>query len=373
MDGRGRRIAFVGSQGFADFYGIGGMQSYVRRLSLELAGRGHCVEYLVHGARAHEVSPVPGLRVRYFRSLTEVLAELSSGDYSDIIRVWLERWDRLEFLRYVLSPKGGSRPHHYMWFVMPDSQGKRLLGLLEGFPASRGGRLFCVSARQWRAARRWTRKASLLMPPIPQEFFLRPEDKPLRWPLRVAFLGVLHPDKGIREIVELFTALEDEPRFQCSIHATHDPGSGVQRALHDWLLRQPRIRYVPMERRHWSGDLEREVRTTLAETDVFLQPLQSLQNTVDTPLLVLEAMASLCLVLTTPLGSISELCASGEFVIPHAGFAERAATALKTMSESRLREERTRIHRRNQELAFSQAEVADAFLAAIGDGKTRER
>ncbi len=374
MSESGRRIAFAGSRGFADFYGVGGMQSYIRRLGLELARRGHRVDYLVHAAhQEQDIRPVPGIRVRYFSAVADGLAELSTGGYSDVIRVWMARWDRLEFVRHVLGREAASRRNHYVWFVLPDPPGKRLLGMFEGLATSRGGRLFCVSARQWRAAKRWTRKASLLLPPVPEAFFLRPSEKPLAWPLRVTFLGVLHPDKGIKEVVELFGVLRDDPRFDCSIYATHDPRASVEAALHAWLFHHKNIRYVPMEQRKWSVELEQEVQAVLAQTDVFVQPLQSLQNTVDTPLLVLEAMASLCAVLTTPLGSIPEVYGESPFLISPSGLVGRAATLLKGLNETALLAERTRIHGRNQALGFSQAAVVDALLAAIEEVRVVER
>lgn len=367
-----RRIAFAGSRRFADFYGVGGMQSYIRRLGLELARRGHTVDYLVHEAGQGRVcAPAQGLRVKYFRSVSEALAELSSGGYSDVVRVWLARWDRVEFVRYIWSSRAQSQRNHYVWFALPDSPGKRCVGLMEGLATSRGGRLFCVSARQWRVARRWTRKASLLLPPVPEAFFIPPEDKPIRWPLRVTFLGVLHPDKGIKEVVELFELLRDDPRFDCSMYAVHDPGDSVQTALHRWLLHHENIRYVAMEHHEWSAELERQVQAILARTDVFVQPYLSLQNTVDTPLLVLEAMASLCAVLTTPIESLPELYEESQFMIPPSGFVQRAATLLKGLDETTLWAERTRIHGRIRDLRFSQSDIVDAFLAVTADGHGR--
>jgi glycosyltransferase involved in cell wall biosynthesis len=346
------------------------MQSYVRRLGLELARRGHPVDFLIHEAgRREDVQPSPGIRLRYFVSLADSLAELSSGSYSDIVRVWFASTDRLAFLRHLWSPGARPRPHHYVWFVVSDSPAKRLLGMLEGLATSRGGQFFCVSPRQWRSARRWTRKASLLLPPVPEVFFLRPDQKPVRWPLRITFLGVLHPDKGVHEVIRLFEALRGDPRFECSLYATHDPTDRAQVALHERFLEHEGLHYRPMEPRPWSPSMETEVQAVLAETDVFVQPFQSLQNTVDTPLLVLEAMASLCVVLTTPIQSIPELYGNRRFLFPYGQFVERAIEVIQGLDETALSEERARIHLRNQELGFAAADVADRFLAAARDGK----
>jgi glycosyltransferase involved in cell wall biosynthesis len=341
------------------------MQSFIRRLGLELARRGHAVDYLVHEAgQRREVTPASGMRVLYFPSLVDSLAALSAGSYSDVVRVWFASTDRLTFLRHVLSRDGGSPRNHYLWFCVSDSRAKRLFGMMEAMAVSRRGHFFCVSPRQWRMARRWTSRASLLLPPVPESFFLSPDQKPLEERLRVTFLGVLHPDKGVHDVVRLFAALQGDPRFDCSLYATHDPGDREQVALHQQLLQHRGIRYVPMQPSPWSDALETHVRSILAESDVFVQPFHSLQNTVDTPLLVLEAMASLCLVLTTPIQSIPELYANRDFLLSASGFVEGAIGLLKRLTDADLLQERARIHRRNQELGFSQPEVADRFLAA---------
>jgi hypothetical protein len=357
-----RRIAFVGSRGFADFYGIGGMQSYIRRLGRELAARGHQVDYLVHEAGVpREVTPFPGVRIRYVPSLQESLAILSSGNYSDVVRVWFAGADRFGYLRHVMGAAPGR--HHYLWFVVSDSPAKWLFGMFEGLASARHGRFYCVSPRQLRAAKRWTGDARLLLPPVPRAYYLSPEQKSVGPALRLTYLGVIHPDKGLLEVMRLFGALRGDPRFSCSIHATHDPHDVAQVELHQRLLRDETVHYVPMTPSPWSPELDAHVRAVLAETDVFVQPFQSLRNTVDTPLLMLEAMASLCVMVTTPLQSIPELYGNRRFLLPAEGWMESALSLLRGMDESTLRAERERLYRRNQELAFSEAEVADRFLA----------
>ena len=341
------------------------MQSYIRRLGRELASRGHEVDYLVHeAAETREVAPFPGIRVRYVVSLEESLAALSSGAYSDVVRVWFAAGDRFGYLRHLLgSPRGAVR-HHYVWFVVSDSPPKWLFGMFEGLASSRDGRFYCVSPRQIRVARRWTRHARLLLPPVPRAYFLRPEQKGLGQTLRLTYLGVIHPDKGLLEVMRLFAALREDSRFTCSIYATHDPSDSAQVALHERLLRDQAVHYVPMAPALWSPEMDARVRSILAETDVFVQPFQSLRNTVDTPLLLLEAMASLCAVITTPIQSIPELYGNPGFLLRSEGWVESAISLLRGITETTLREERVRIHRRNQELAFSEAEVVDRFLAA---------
>ncbi len=362
------RIAFVGHIGFADFYGVGGMQSYMRRLAIELAHLGRLVDYLVHGAPSQsETSPTAGITIRYFRSLEDAFSWLASGDYEHVVRVWLSRRDRARYVRHVWTQRTRTRYHH-IWFIVPDSPAKRALGLVEGLLTSRRGHLVCVSPRQFERMRWLGRKSVLLLPPVPESFFMEPEKKPLRWPLRITFLGVLHPDKGIKDVVRLFLAFKHDPRFKCMIYASHNPADPQQVALHRQLTDQQGLGYVPMQVGRWSPGSAEQVRQILHDTDIFIQPYQSLQNTVDTPLLVLEAMATSCGVMTTPIGSIPELYGNSQFVIPMAGFAGRAEEVLKGLSLEDLTVERNRVYHRVQQLQFSAREVAQRFVKEVLEG-----
>ena len=369
-----RKFTFLGSQRFADFFRIGGMESFIRRLGFELARRGYRVDYLVYGAnREKEISPAPRIYVKYIRSLRDALAIIISSDHSDVIRVWMERDERFQYFQWILSTANQDFNVYHLWFCVPDSPIKRLLTYAEFAALSYRGHVFCVSPRQFRLLRFLGRgaKIHLLLPPVPEYFFLKPEEKALKWPIKVTFLGVLHPDKGIKEVIKLFTALHDDPRFKFTIFAAHDSHSVCQRQLHEQLLAQDGFVYTPMERDVlWSIDLEKKVQEVLKETDIFVQPFLSLQNTVDIPLLVLEAMASLCIVLTTQIGSIPEIYGKSPFIIPHKHFIEEAIALLKGIDEEQLRKERLRIYRRNKELGFSQTEVAEKFLEMVeGKGK----
>jgi len=361
------KIAFAGSMGFADYFGIGGMQSYVRRLGLELGRLGHSVDYLIHGALDEsETSPVPGLRVRYFRSTRDVLHHLSSGGYEHIVRVWLSRWDRARYAGHVLTRKTKCR-YHYIWFIVPDSRAKRVLGLLEGLLVSRRGRMICVSPRQHQAAQGFGRKALMLLPPVPREFFVVPEDEARCRPLRITFLGMLHPDKGVAETISLFERLQNSSRFECAIYAIHNPHNKQSLELHDRLAKQKSINYVVLDSQKYSMDAERIVKRVLKETDIFVQPYQKLVNTVDTPLLLLEAMASLCAVLTTPLGSIPDIYGKSRFLVDKEGFVSSAIDLLQNLSFDDLRGERDRVYARNKLLGFSSSEIAAKFLKEISE------
>lgn len=361
-----KRIAFLGHVRHADIFGIGGMASYVRRLGTELARLGYTVDVYYHGAEARRTETTgAGVRIEYFRVLWEALAALALGNYHDIVRIWLSGWDRLVYVSYRLSPKRHQPNYHYMWFAVPDRRWKRVVAMIEQFLAVRAGRLVCVSPRQVHALQARILDAVLILPPVPEGFFARLEEKSLIWPVRVSFLGILHPDKGVRQTVELFRSLACDGRFQCTIYAIHKQCDPEQVALHKWLVSQVDIRYVPLGGVLWSPENEQIVQNVLRDTDIFVQPYRSLQNTVDAPLLVLEAMASCCAVLTTRIGSIPEVYGESPFVIDSPNFARRAEDLLKGLSLEDLAAERVRVHQRTEQLRFSARDVALRFVQEV--------
>ena len=362
------RIAFWGHKDYADFYGIGGMQSYSRRLAQELANSGCKVDYVVSGAsKPEEINVTPNLKIKYFRTFKDSYDYMASRSYQHVIRTWFPRGDRAKFLLSVYRKRRGWTRFHYIAFVVPDRRIKRILMSIEAKLASRNGRIICVSHRQYEMAKKSGQPPFLLLPPVPGDYFLTPSQKTINGKVKIAFLGVLHPDKGVAETILLFERLQDNPRFDCAIYAIHNPHNERSLELHNRLTRQKTIKYIALDSRKYSVDAESVVKKVLQETDIFVQPYQKLVNTVDTPLLLLEAMASLCAVLTTPLGSIPDIYGESRFLINQEGFVASAMELLQSLSFDDLRGERGRIYTRNKRLGFSSSEIAAKFLKEISE------
>ena len=361
-------MAFWGHKDYSDFYGIGGMQSYTRRLAQGLANLGCKVDYIISSApEAKEINVAPNLKIKYFRTFKDSYDYIASQSYRHIVRIWFPRWDRAKFLLSVYRKRKGWTQFHYISFIVPDRKIKRFLMSIEARLSSHNGRIICVSNRQYRMARKSGRPSFLLLPPVPGGYFLTPSEKPIHEKTKIAFLGMLHPDKGVTETISLFERLQDNPKFECAIYAIHNPYNKRSLELHNHLIRQKAINYIPLDAREYSVNAEKVVKKVLQEADIFIQPYQRLVNTVDTPLLLLEAMASLCAVLTTPLGSIPDIYGKSRFLIDKEDFVSSAITLLQGLSVDDLKEERERIYARNKLLGFSTSEIADKFLEGIGE------
>jgi len=367
-DSEGLNIAFWGHKDYSDFYGIGGMQSYTRRLAQELAHLGYKIDCVISGAsEPKEINVTPNLKVSYFQTFKDSNNYIVSHSYQHIIRMWFPRKERMNYLLSLYRRHKRETHYHYISFIVPEQRIKRHLMLIEAKLASPNGRIICVSFRQYRMAKKLKHSSFLLLPPIPEDYFLTPKEKNISKKVKITFLGMLHPDKGVEKTISLFERLQNNPKFECAIYTIHNPRNKRSLELHNRLARQKTINYISLDSQKYSMDAEGVVKRVLKETDIFVQPYQKLENTVDTPLLLLEAMASLCVVLTTPLGSIPEIYGKSRFLINNEDFVASAMELLQDLSLDDLRREKDRIYARNKLLGFSSSEIAAKFLEGIGE------
>jgi glycosyltransferase involved in cell wall biosynthesis len=85
---------------------------------------------------------------------------------------------------------------------------------------------------------------------------------------------------------------------------------------------------------------------------------------MDTPLLLLEGMASLCAVITRPLGDIPGIYGPSPFLLSGDGNMADAAQRVKE-ARNLLDEERQRIRLQNERLGFGLDKILNQFIAHL--------
>ena len=363
------KIAFFGRHGSFDYDHIGGTNSLVRRLSTELVQKWHFqVDYVLYGEATREINHLPGLRSRYFYKLSEALEALS--EYDHIVTVYLPPKD---FLTYIhLRRRYAKRTRfHILYQVWPESVVKRelMFGLNRLIPFN--GRSFAISPRLVHRVKHWDRQAVLLWPPVPQHYFVPLSQKPSSDKIHVTFLGRIDIGKGVLETIDIFNALADCSEVKLafySIYWERDP-TAVQ--LHHQLSEQDRFPYIPIKFTSYSDQIDEMVRSVLYDTDIFIQPYRKLSSTIDTPLLILEAMASLCAVITKPYGDIPYIYGKSPCLIDSHRLCEQAIKLILSAKEW-LPSERERIERQNKSLIFDTPSVAERFVDALKTSETED-
>jgi glycosyltransferase involved in cell wall biosynthesis len=130
------------------------------------------------------------------------------------------------------------------------------------------------------------------------------------------------------------------------------------------------LHYIEVERKLWTPATDEQVLKLLRETDVFVQPYRTLESTVDTPLLLLEAMAALCVVLSRPVGDIKEIYGESPFIIYGDSFVDSAMEVLEHLASAKgmstLMQERERLYQHVRSLGCSVTDVTARFLEGLG-------
>jgi len=356
------KIAFFGFYGSFDYFKIGGTESFARRLAGGLIRQGHQVDFVVYGApNPSQGQADPGIRLSVWVALKEALATLPGYDH--VMTMYVPTRDRLRYLRCRRRERRRVR-FHQGYFVWPDSPIRRKLAFLDARLYPFNGRLFCISPRLAREVEGWSDRGALLLPPVPESFFLAPEDKPRHEALRVNYIGRTEPGKGIEAVLALFTLLKNRPEVQVAIYGYHHPNSTPSVQVHEELSRQTDIPYFYTPYAGYTPEVDENMGRLLRDTDILVLPYQRISSTMDTPLLLLEGMASLCAVATRPLGDIPTIYGTGPFIINSPGSIEAAATAILGAREV-LEAERRRVKQQRDALGFSTNSIVDRLISAL--------
>ncbi len=359
------RIAFFGLANTVNFHHIGGLDSLVRRLSLALAEMGDEVELIHYGAQ-HDEEDCFGPRVvqRYFQSLGSALQHVRKHS-EHVVSFYLLPRDRPAFARFRRRHRK-SMTFHHLYSVLSESGLKKRLLFADARISPFNGRLFCISPRLHRSVAKWTSAATLLLPPVPADFFCQMHDRPRDGKLRVLYAGRLDPAKGVCEAEAVFHRLADRKDIETMIcgYAWDDQAESV--AVHERLLADRSIVYDHADYRSWSPVADEHLRDLLRQADVLLLPYRRLSSTIDMPLLLLEAMASLCAVITPDLGDLKQTYGDSCFALENGWDTETVVNMVED-AEPRLETERRRLTQQNTVLRFDVQSVAEGFQDAINE------
>jgi glycosyltransferase involved in cell wall biosynthesis len=122
-----------------------------------------------------------------------------------------------------------------------------------------------------------------------------------------------------------------------------------------------------MKREAYSEDIDDRMRQILHQTDILVLPYRTLSSSIDTPLLLLEGMASLCAIVTRDQNHIREVYGDSLFLLKQ-NLANWKWQLQNQNMELILKKERDRLWRQNQLLSFRSSSVAHTLREALLDG-----
>jgi glycosyltransferase involved in cell wall biosynthesis len=305
----------------------------------------------------------PSISLEYHPAFQGAFQSLRNSDISDAVTLYIRPIDRLRYAvdRYRI----GSVRFHRFLYSYPESRIRRLMKFFGLWMTPCNGSTICVSRRQYTAVKQFAPRTVHIFPPVPEDYFVKPDDKKQGAKTKINFIGRIDPRKGIREVVELFEHLQGDLRFDCRIYGVCIPENREIVEIRKKLKVESSIDYIEVDRHKYSPKIDELVRSVLKDTDIFIQPYRTLDSTVDTPLLLLEAMASSCAILTRPVGDVKRIYGPSEFIVEADEFVGEALRVVRSLSAERLQEEQSRVYQRINRLGCKANQVSKRFLNAI--------
>ncbi len=177
----------------------------------------------------------------------------------------------------------------------------------------------------------------------------------------MAFIGRLDPEKGICEVIALFERLAQDPHIHTSIYGYTWKHLPVSQKIEQYLRAHKSIRYVPRAHHNGGSASEADVQETLRHIDVMVLPYKAFRRTLDPPLLLLESLASLCVTITRPVGSVARFAADPEGLIAGPDFVPAAYQYLDVVKQS-IPSRREKLRTWNASHGCRASQAADLFL-----------
>jgi glycosyltransferase involved in cell wall biosynthesis len=357
------KIAFFGISSSFNYFNIGGAESFARRLAHGLVKEGHKVGFVMYGNPIFsETRVAEGVSLYNFDNLEKAL-DFIKTEYDHILTIYLYPRDRLRYLWFRRANRH-SLFFHQIYLGWPDSPLKRQAVFLDARLYPFNGRLICISPRQFEYASRWCSRTVLLIPPVVENYFLEPGDKPQNDQIRITYIGRTESGKGIEEAISLFTRFKNNARVHGEIHGLYHKNSASSRKIHDWLNEQDYISYYHIAWEDYTPSVDENLQRILKNTDILMLPYRKLSSTMDTPMLLLEGMASLCAIIIPAQGNIPDIYGPSPFI-----FIDKeqiAETVNRVLNSPKLLEiEQNRIFQRNTELGFKVGQVTERLVKAI--------
>lgn len=350
-----KKIAFFGLSGSFGHHGIGGTESITRRLAYGLVELGFTVSFVRFGKHQEGISAGKnGVSVYDYLDFESALHFLQKK-YDQVLTIYIPPRNRLAF--GLFRKKNKEIRFHFLFQVFSASLLKRAATVAELRLFPYNGYVFCVSPRLQKLVLHFSNKAVLLLPPVPELYFLKPDEKLMTKQLRITYMGRLDPGKGADIAIRFFKQLvRQEPEIDARIYGYTWPGYSDTEQLESELLNQQEIAYYPTERHSYSPEMDTWIHEVLCNTDVLFLPYVKLSSTVDTPLVLLEGMAHLCAVITRPLGDLPQIYGRTSLMFEQLEQLDLAEQSVLELRHS-LFEERQRIFHQVNELGYQTSQV----------------
>ena len=210
-----------------------------------------------------------------------------------------------------------------------------------------------------------------MLPPIPPIFFSERgaggEQK-----IKVAYIGRISEDKGVDGLIPALEEIgKNIAELDVRIYGYHNANDESARRLHERALSSEYISYAP-EPRAASEQSDAYMAKLLHETDILVFPYRELSGeTVDVPLLLLEAIASGCVVISTPVGDIPRIINDDRLILTEENDLMKIIKYL--INDVNLVEKRQELTENMKKMPVSQPEAGERLIEILQENVGRSR
>lgn len=289
---------------------LGGTDSYMRRLISVLRKNNHLVQLILYNKEKKTNIQIKDKSYIEFNKFNDLYNYLERID-SYVFICYLSPIDRLKFIFRRIFLKTKNNNINLILFFYPNSFIKKLFRAFE-IILSDYANIFCVSKRILKYSLLFQKK-SFFLPPIVPDIFTEIGLKKIKLLMEnkiniknnALYLGRLDPRKGINEVIELVKYSDSfvwtvsgvffDKKYKSKFKGINDNS----KKLISQLRNLKKIKFEIQNINSYNPEIESKVACTMGECLFFLQPYNDLLSTVDLPLLILEAQACGCIVLTT--------------------------------------------------------------------------
>jgi len=359
-----KKIRIFGVYGSFGYRQIGGTDSFFRRFCSELAKRGLRVEFILYDSPTINIEePEPFFTVRSVACFNDALDYLAKEDGPVLVNAVCGK-DRLRFIKFRHDTKR-SICWVMVYSLLSELWWPRFKHFIEARLYAYNGGSLCMSERLMHYVSHFDKNARALIPPVDKLFFRSPEEKMIDGEIHVTYIGRLEEGKGAGEALQILKGLSIDSRFKMKAVVYAFDGD-VDADAYDYDFRTINgLDYSRRDHSGWEPMNDQILANVLAQTDVLLLPYRRISSSIDTPLLLLEGMASLCCCICPPLGDIPKITGLNPYLIASENFTQNALVLLHKLDHADIKLEQKRLFKRCKELAFGTESATDQLLSIL--------
>jgi glycosyltransferase involved in cell wall biosynthesis len=314
-------IIFYGYHKSFDYYKIGGLESFYRRMAFLLSEADCKVSFVFYGSAFDDFIQITNsISLRYFQSFQDSIDYLAT-DASLVFDNYILKKHRLRYASFRMRHNKSIHFGH-IYTGVPEGLQQKIIFISRKITPFNGPVLSLSHTIQKKLSKHEI-DSDVMLPPLPQAYCIRKEEKKDR--LRLTFMGRFDDNKGIQEVVSLFQKLsQSDFSVDMAISGYFAHGQVHKEKLEKAFDAIPNLEVQKQTWQKWSPEMDEYVISLLQKTDILILPYHNLQGTMDPPLLVLEGMACGCAILTTNVGSVKEFYGNSRFICEHNHFVERS-------------------------------------------------